>query len=94
MAVKYTVELYGMIPAAGGVRTVELDLDGEANLEDLVGALRRALPGLEGSVILSGEDRLAGHYTFNVNGRFHVDEYDIKVRPRDHILLLTLPVGG
>ena len=91
---KCRVELYGSIPAAAGTRTVELDLHDGARLRDIVRALRQALPGLEGSVIRRGEDRLEGHYAFNVNGRFHVDDYEKEVRPDDHILLLTLPLGG
>jgi hypothetical protein len=79
---------------AVGVRSVEVDLDDGASLRDLVGALRCKLPGLVGSVIRPDEDRLTAHYTFNVNGRFYVDDYDFKVKGHDHILLLTFALGG
>lgn len=92
--VKCSVELYGMISDAVGVRSVEVDLDDGATLEDLVGALRLKMPVLEGRVIRPGEHRLTARYTFNVNGRFYFDNYDVKVRCDDRILLLTFPVGG
>jgi molybdopterin converting factor small subunit len=79
---------------AVGVRNVEVDLDNGATLKDLVGALRREMPALEGRVIRPGEDRLTAHYTFNVNGRFYIDDYDVKVKCDDHILLLTFALGG
>lgn len=91
---KYSVELYGMTNDAVGIRTVEVDLDNGATLSNLVGALRRKMPALEGSVILPGEDKLTSHYTFNVNGRFSMDDYDLKVKSDDHILLLTFALGG
>lgn len=83
-----------MTSDAAGVRTVEVNLDNGASLKDLVGALRRKMPALEGSVIRPGEDRLTAHYAFNVNGRFHIDDYDVEVRCDDHILLLTFALGG
>ncbi|MFH0915492.1 MAG: MoaD/ThiS family protein [bacterium] len=91
---KYNVEFFGMTNDAAGVRTVELELDDGASLKDLVGALRRKMPALEGSVIRPGEDRLTAHYAFNVNGRFYVDDYDVVVEGDDHILLLTFALGG
>jgi hypothetical protein len=46
------------------------------------------------SIIRTGQDKLAGHYTFNVNGRFLVDEYDVTVQPSDRILVVVLAMGG
>ena len=59
-----------------------------------MGALRRAEPALEGKIIRADEDRLLGPYAFNVNGRFHLDEYETRIKAADHILILTLALGG
>lgn len=91
---KYNVELFGMSNEVVGLRDVEVELDDEASLKDVVAALRRKMPALEGSVIDPGEDKLAKHYTFNVNGRFYIDDYSVNVRPDDHIVLLTFALGG
>ena len=92
--VKYSVELFGMSNEVAGLRSVEVELDDGASLEDVVAALRRKMPALEGSVIRPGEDRLTAHYTFNVNGRFHVDDYTVEIKPTDHVVLLTFALGG
>jgi molybdopterin converting factor small subunit len=91
---KYNVELFGMSNEVVGLRNVDVELDDGASLADLVAALRREMPALEGSVISPGEDRLTKHYTFNINGRFYIDDYTVNVRPDDHIVLLTFALGG
>jgi molybdopterin converting factor small subunit len=91
---RYTVELFGMTNALAGIRKIEVDLDGEVRLQELIHALRRAQPELEGRVVEPDEDKLTRHYAFNVNGRFHIDDMDTSVRPEDRIVLLTLALGG
>jgi hypothetical protein len=91
---RYTIELVGLPNKLGGARPLEVDLAGDATLAELTSALRRMSPELEGSLIQPGEDRLAGHYTFNVNGRFLMDEYDVVVHPNDRILIVSLAMGG
>jgi ThiS family len=91
---KYSVELVGLPNKLAEMRRVEVDLDSGATLAELVAALRQARPELEGSIIRPEQDKLAGHYTFNVNGRFHVDEYDVTVQPNDRILVVILAMGG
>jgi hypothetical protein len=91
---RYKVELFGMSNEVGGRCIVEVDLNDGANLADLVAALRREMPALEGGVISAHEDKLTKHYTFNVNGRFYLDDYGAKVRSEDHIVLLTFALGG
>ena len=44
----YSVELFGLPNELAGRRNVEVELGEEASLRDLVGALRRAMPALEG----------------------------------------------
>ena len=90
----YRVQLYGLPNDLASLRQVELQLEGGVTLGDVVAALRRNIPALEGRVIRSGENKLASHYVFNVNGRFHVDEYDTQVRPDDRILIVTFALGG
>jgi hypothetical protein len=90
----YTVELVGVSNKLGDMSPLAVDLGDSATLAELTSALRQASPELVGSVIESGADRLAGHYTFNVNGRFHIDEYGLTVRPGDRILIVTLAMGG
>ena len=91
---QYRVELFGMSNQLVGLREVEVELDNGACLKDLVAALKRKIPALEGSVIRPGEDKLTNHYTFNVNGRFYLDDYAVKVHHDDHIVLLTFALGG
>jgi len=91
---KYSVELFGMSNMLADLRNVEVELDNEVSLRDVVIALREKMPALEGRVIAPGEDTLASHCSFNVNGRFHIEDYDVKVQPGDHILVVTLALGG
>jgi hypothetical protein len=90
----YVIELFGMSNEFADLRQVEVELEDEATLGQIVAALRMKAPALEGRIVRPGEDRLTNHYSFNVNGRFHIEEYDVKVHPGDHILLLTLALGG
>ena len=90
----YDIELFGMSDEFAGLSQVEVELPDEATLGEVVAALRTKAPALEGKIIRPGEDRLTAHYSFNVNGRFHIEEYDAKVHPGDHILVLTLALGG
>jgi hypothetical protein len=92
--VTYSVELFGLSNDLAALRHVRVELSEGASLADLVRGLRSAAPVLDGRVIDSDEDRLANHYLFNVNGRFHVDEYDVTVTPDDHILVVTFALGG
>jgi len=73
---------------------VELELPDTAGLADLIAALRSAIPGLEGPVILAGEDNLTDNYGFNINGRFYTDGKEVRVRPGDRVALLALATGG
>ena len=63
-------------------------------LTDIIGALRREIPALEGEVITPGNDYLMDGFTFNINGRFYVDDRDLILKEGDHIILLTLATIG
>jgi hypothetical protein len=91
---RYRVELVGLPNRPAGARDLEVDLHDAATLAELTSALREASPELEGSIIEAGVDSLAGHLAYNVNGRFHLDEYDLIVHPRDRIVIVALAMGG
>ncbi len=90
----YTVEMFGLPYSISGVREVKLDLEDDAKLTDVVGALRREIPKLEGEVIGPGSNYLMEGFTFNINGRFFYDDRDLTLNENDHIILLTLATIG
>jgi molybdopterin converting factor small subunit len=91
---KCTIGLFGIPRDVTDEREVEVELPDEAGLTDLIAALRRKIPNLEGHVIRDGEDKLTDYYAFNINGRFYSDDKDIRVRSGDRIGLLALATGG
>jgi molybdopterin converting factor small subunit len=88
------VQLFGLPREASELREVEVKLKDEANLEDVISALRREIPTMEGRAIRAGENRLMEHCAFNINGRFYLGDEEIKLQDGDRILLLTLATGG
>jgi molybdopterin converting factor small subunit len=91
---KHVIGLYGLPPGIVDGHQVEVELQDESSLDEVIAALRRALPKLEDSVIHAGEDKLADHYAFNINGRFYIDDKEIRIRSGDKIALLALAAGG
>jgi hypothetical protein len=91
---KCVIGLFGLPPGIASEHKVEVELQDEASLTDVIAALRRAIPTLEGLVIRAGEDKLTEHYAFNINGRFYIDDNEIRVRSGDKIALLALASGG
>ena len=73
---------------------MELELRDEASLTDVIVALRQKIPKLKGPVIDAGEDKLTEDYVFNINGRFYIDDKEIRIRSGDNVALLALPTGG
>ena len=92
-----SVEFFGL-PAKLSELKVEIEVKEGAKLKDVVAALRRKVPALEGSIIVAGEDRMVDGYTFNIHGRFYTDSDDgdenLQLRDGDRIALLTVPIGG
>ena len=76
------------------LRSVDVELNDGAKISDLVAALRKAIPALEGEVIQPGEDILAGGYTFNVNGQFYAGFEKLGLKPSDSVKLLLMATGG
>ena len=88
------VQLFGLPHEVTELREVEVELKDGANLGDVIAALRREIPALEGRVIRAGENRLMKHLAFNINGRFYLDDREVQLQHGDRILLLTLATGG
>ena len=91
---RYVVEMFGLSPDITELRQVEIELDDEPRLANIVAALRRSVPALEGVVIRPGEDRLTDRYVFNINGRFYFDGREPRLQKGDRIVLLTLATVG
>ncbi|MBA7591603.1 hypothetical protein ES708_33763 [subsurface metagenome] len=88
------VQLFGLPHEVTELREVEVELKDGAILGDVIAALRREIPALEGRVIRAGENRLMEHCAFNINGRFYLDDREVQLQDSDRILLLTLATGG
>jgi molybdopterin converting factor small subunit len=92
-----TVEFF-IAPAKLAESKVEIEVKEGAKLRDVIAALRRKVPALEGSVIVTGEDRMVEGYTFNIHGHFYTYNEDkdenLQLRDGDRIALLTIPMGG
>ena len=91
---KCTVQMFGLPREVTELREVEVKLKDGANLRDVVAALRRKIPALEGSIIRAGENRLMEHCAFNINGRFYFNDNETPLQDNDRIVLLTLATGG
>lgn len=92
--VKFNVEMFGLSNEITKVKNVEIELDEGAYLRDVVAALRRKIPALDGSVVSAGQDKLTERYVFNIDGRFYSDNDKIQLRGGEYIRLLPLATGG
>jgi molybdopterin converting factor small subunit len=92
--IKCVVRLFGLSHQIAERHEVEVELKDGAKLGDVIVALRREIPALEGRVIRAGENQLMKHYAFNINGRFYPDDGEIPLQKGDRIMLLTLSSGG
>jgi molybdopterin converting factor small subunit len=91
---KSKVQMYGLSREVTPLREVEIELIEGAGMADVVSALRKKIPALEGPVIRPGEDRLEELYKFNINGRFYFDGMDFQLQKDDRIALLVPATGG
>jgi len=91
---RYIVQMFGLPHEVTELREVEVELKDGASLGDVVAALKRAIPALEGHIIRAGENRLMEHCAFNINGRFYSEDGEVRIQDGDRILLLTLATGG
>ncbi len=88
------VRLFGLPSEITELQEVEVGLKDGASLGDVIAALRREIPALEGRVIRAGENRLMKHLAFNINGRFYLDDREVQLQDGDRVALLTLATGG
>ena len=92
--IRCMVQLFGLPHEITELREVEVELKDGANLRDIIAALRREIPALEGHAIHTGANRLMEHCAFNINGRFYLDDKEVQLQNSDRIALLTLATGG
>ncbi len=89
-----TIEIYGLPQSLIPYNKLEVELEDEARIKDVVVALKRKIPELEGPVIEQGQEHLLDNYAFAVNGQFQPGESDIQIHPNDKIVLVLLATGG
>jgi molybdopterin converting factor small subunit len=91
---KIKLPMYGLPREITPLREVELELPEGATMAEVVAALKKKVPTLEGPVIRPGENRLEELYKFNLNGHFYFDGSDFRLQPGDRIALLVPATGG
>ncbi|MFA5309184.1 MAG: MoaD/ThiS family protein [Dehalococcoidales bacterium] len=91
---KCIIPMYGLPREITELREAEVELSDGAGMAEVVAALKKKVPSLEGPVIRRGENRLAELYKFNINGRFYFDGQDFMLREGDRIALLVPMTGG
>jgi len=91
---KCIIPMYGLPREITELREVEVELKDGASMSEVIAALRKKVPALEGPVIRTGEDRLVEQYKFNINGRFYFDGMDFQLHKGDRIALLVPMTGG
>jgi hypothetical protein len=88
------IEMYGIPQNITRQIKVAVELDDEAGLKNVVAALKRQLPALEGPVICQGQDRLVEEYAFLVNGQSQTEDSIIRIQPNDRIVVVLMAMGG
>jgi molybdopterin converting factor small subunit len=91
---KWTIPMYGLRREITEKREVEVELNEGAGMAEVLAALRKKIPALEGPVIVPGENRLMPEYKFNINGKFYFAGADFSLRKGDRIALLVPMTGG
>jgi len=86
--------MYGLPQEITRQREVEVELSDNADMAEVLAAMKAKIPSLEGPVIRRGENRLVEQFKFNVNGRFYFDGQDFTLHPGDRIALLVPMTGG
>jgi|WetSurMetagenome_2_1015567.scaffolds.fasta_scaffold381250_2 molybdopterin converting factor small subunit len=91
---KCKIPMYGLPREITELREVEVELKDGAGMAEVIAAMRKKIPSLEGPVIRKGEDRLMEQFKFNINGRFYFDGQDFQLNKDDRIALLVPITGG
>ena len=88
------VEIFGLPEEITSQPKVEVRLKDGASLKDVIAALRRKVPALEGLVIQLGKDQLVDYFGFYINGRCYASDEEVQLKNSDHVVLLALASGG
>ena len=91
---KWKIPMYGLPREITELREVEVELNDNADMAEVIAAMKEKIPSLEGPVIRTGENRLVEQFKFNVNGRFYFDGQDFTLQKGDRIALLVPMTGG
>jgi molybdopterin converting factor small subunit len=91
---KCVIHMYGLPQEITTLREVEVELEEGAGMADVIAAMKKKIPALQGPVIRTGENRLEELYKFNVNGHFYFDGMDFQLQRGDRIGLLPPVTGG
>jgi len=91
---RINIEMYGIPQNISQESKITIEIEAKATLKDVVAALRRKIPALEGPVIMQGHNRLTENYTFIINGQFQPGDTDLSIQPDDRIVLVLLATGG
>jgi molybdopterin converting factor small subunit len=89
-----TVEMWGLPREVSGLPQVDVRVSENATLRDVIAALKKKVPALEGAVICAGEDRLEETCIFNLDGQFLIEDEAVNLKEGDCLRLLTLATGG
>jgi hypothetical protein len=92
--IKCTVEMYGLPPSVTKLNKLQVDLNQGAGLPELIATLRSKIPTLVGSVINVLKDKLLDNYAFIINGRFYLNDNEVKLQDGDRVVLVLLAMGG
>ncbi len=89
------VEFYGQSYELAGRKEAVLKLEkNKAGIPDMVAALRKEVPALDGFVLKEGQDSLMDNQVLNINGQFYHNGDEIILRDDDRIRVLTIATGG
>ncbi len=91
---KWIIPMYGLPREITPLREVEVELNDDADMAEVLAAMKAKIPALEGPVIRCGENRLVDQFKFNVNGHFYFDGQDFTLHQGDRIALLVPMTGG
>ncbi len=90
---KLTVEMYGLSPYTED-NSVNVEVKDSAGFKNLLGAIVRKIPSLEGHVIRSDTNSLVETFGIYLNGRFIDQNEAIKLKPDDRVVIILLATGG
>ena len=92
--IKCTVEFYGLSAETSGNQGVELTLEDGAGLPELIKALVKEVPALDGIISREGTGLLSDALILNVGGRFYHNEDNLILKEGDVVRILMKAIGG